>query len=184
MFYFTIYFSSPNIAKPFHMGHMRSTIIGNFLANLYEYLGHNVTRLTYLGDWGTQFGVLQIGIHQMNMSIAELKSEPMRQLYNAYVVGNRLVEEDKEAAAEARNIFSRLESGNCSQIMERWKLIRTATVSELARTYARLGVSFDDYHWESMYNAQVFAPIIKVMEENSLIEDDDGKKVKIVGISI
>uniref|UniRef100_A0A1B6KMN9 Probable arginine--tRNA ligase, mitochondrial n=1 Tax=Graphocephala atropunctata TaxID=36148 RepID=A0A1B6KMN9_9HEMI len=173
-------YSSPNVAKPFHMGHLRSTIIGNFLANLYDHVGHKVTRLTYLGDWGTQFGVLQLGFQMLNLSDAELKRDPIQQLYNAYIVGNRLVEEEEEAADEARNIFSRLESNDESPVMERWKMIRKVTVDELEKTYARLGVKFDEYHWESMYNAKAFAPILQVMESNNLLEEEDGKKVMVL----
>uniref|UniRef100_A0A1B6JZR7 Probable arginine--tRNA ligase, mitochondrial n=1 Tax=Homalodisca liturata TaxID=320908 RepID=A0A1B6JZR7_9HEMI len=169
-------YSSPNVAKPFHMGHLRSTIIGNFLGNLYEHLGHKVTRLTYLGDWGTQFGVLQLGIQMLNLSNAELKRDPIQQLYNAYIVGNRLVEEEESAAEEARNAFCHLETKDNSPIMERWKMIRKVTVNELEKMYTRLGVKFDEYHWESMYNAKAFAPILQMMESNRLLEEEEGKK--------
>lgn len=173
-------FSSPNIAKPFHVGHLRSTIIGNFLANLHEFKGHNVTRLTYLGDWGTQFGVLHLGLQHLNLSNADIKKDPIKLLFESYVCGNKLLESDQDAAFEARKIFSQLESGGQPLIMDRWKMIRELTVDELKKTYSRLGVNFDEYHWESMYNAKAFAPILKVMESNNLIEEDNGLKVNIL----
>ncbi|XP_054271548.1 probable arginine--tRNA ligase, mitochondrial [Macrosteles quadrilineatus] len=171
-------YSSPNIAKPFHIGHLRSTIIGNFLANLYEHLGCKVTRINYLGDWGTQFGVLQVGLQQLNISNADLKKDPIKQLYEAYVTGSRQLESDNTAGPFARKVFHQLEFQQDSVMMDRWKMIKTATVEDLSKTYRRLGVKFDEYHWESMYNAKAFTPIREVMEANSLLEEDeDGKKV-------
>ena len=81
------FFSSPNIAKPFHIGHFRSTIIGNFIANLCTFLGNDVTRLNYLGDWGTQFGLLRIGLKFLEISEEQLKESPVQKLYDAYVKG-------------------------------------------------------------------------------------------------
>lgn len=154
------------------------------MGNLFEYLGHNVKRINYLGDWGTQFGVLQMGIQSQYLSNADLKRDPLLQLYNSYVVGNRLVDEEEEAAKEARRIFNSLEMGGNEKTMERWKMIREATVDELAKTYTRLGVKFDEYHWESTYNAKALAPLLEVMETNNLIEDNDGKRVKKYNIKI
>lgn len=138
-----------------------------------------MTRLNYLGDWGTQFGVLQVGLQYLRLSNAEIKRDPLKQLFEAYVSGSKIIEQEKEAADEARNIFERLESGDQTQVMERWKMIRKVTEDELKKTYTRLGVTFDVYHWESMYNAQAFAPILNVLESKELIEEEDGMKVRI-----
>ncbi|PSN49729.1 putative arginine--tRNA ligase [Blattella germanica] len=170
-------FSSPNIAKPFHMGHLRSTIIGNFISNLLEFLSCNVIRLNYLGDWGTQFGLLQVGLDICGYTEAMIKQSPMQLLYHAYVEANRRAESDSEIGARARDIFQSLEKGD-KEIIEKWTLFRKYTVEELQNVYNRLGVCFDDYHWESSYSAKEIASVLENLQTCGILKvDNAGRQV-------
>ncbi|XP_043484212.1 probable arginine--tRNA ligase, mitochondrial isoform X2 [Leptopilina heterotoma] len=170
-------FSSPNIAKPFHVGHLRSTIIGNFIANVNQYLNNNVTKINYLGDWGTQFGFIQIGRELGNISQSSLKSDPMNNLYKAYVHANNLSLEDPSLLEKAKDIFRKLEEGD-DEILKDWEILRRCTADELKNTYGRLGVTFDEYHWESMYNAKKLKPLIANLEQLKLLTtDSENRKV-------
>lgn len=170
-------FSSPNIAKPFHVGHLRSTIHGNFLSNLHQVLGFNVTRLNYLGDWGTQFGLLQYGINQQWYKWAEIQQNPIKLLLEIYIKANSLADKDNSIATEARALFQKLENGD-EKLLEIWKNIRHFTVKELTAMYDRLGVKFDKFEWESQYGMKHIAEVLQTLEKSSLISTTkEGKKV-------
>lgn len=175
-------FSSPNIAKPFHVGHLRSTIIGNFVANLFSALNHDVVRLNYLGDWGTQFGLLSIGMNMATtggdrLTETDLRAQPIRHLYEAYVRANQMAASDEGIANQAREIFLRMENG-CGENVEQWQSYRRYTVDELRRVYQRLGVHFDEYHWESDYRRSFIQPQLDRWHQDGLIErDSEGKLV-------
>lgn len=109
-------FSSPNVAKPFHAGHLRSTIIGNFISNIKRKVGADVTRINYLGDWGTQFGLLKLGVDKLKVSDEDLAAAPTKTLYDAYVWINREAETDPKLHDEARNEFCKLEAGDQSAL--------------------------------------------------------------------
>ncbi|XP_049865257.1 probable arginine--tRNA ligase, mitochondrial [Pectinophora gossypiella] len=169
-------FSSPNIAKPFHAGHLRSTIIGNFIGNVNQHFNNKVTRINYLGDWGTQFGLLQYGLKAKNIDINGLKNNPMKALYEAYVYANKLSSTDESIQEQARDYFADIEQGRTS--LENWMKIREITVEELEIVYKRLGIKFDSYHWESDYNGGAIKDILNLLEENNVIKtDESGKKV-------
>lgn len=173
-------FSSPNVAKPFHLGHLRSTIIGNFVANLYEYFHNNVTKLNYLGDWGTQFGFIKVGLEELKYNKEDLKINPIKLLYESYVHANKLGESDPEISKKARAEFAKLENGS-EEMLEDWKVIMDFTREELEGTYRRLGVAFNEYHRESMYNINDIQTVIKrLLEKNLLQRQDDGKSVAVV----
>ncbi|XP_076277001.1 arginyl-tRNA synthetase, mitochondrial isoform X2 [Lasioglossum baleicum] len=170
-------FSSPNIAKPFHLGHLRSTITGNYIANVNSFLRNKVKRLNYLGDWGTQFGFIQLGIELGNVDNKEIIENPIKALYKAYVIANKLAETDSTMNDRAREIFRKLEFGD-SNIHEEWQTFKDYTVQELERTYERLGITFDEYHWESMYTALSTKKITDLMEEMKLLTlDQQNRKV-------
>ncbi|XP_021931155.1 probable arginine--tRNA ligase, mitochondrial isoform X2 [Zootermopsis nevadensis] len=172
-----IEYSSPNIAKPFHMGHLRSTIIGNFIANLLEFLSHKVVRLNYLGDWGTQFGLLQVGLEMCGYSETLIKQNPMQLLYKAYVEANKKAETDSSISAKAREAFHCLEEGN-TENMEKWKLFRYYTEQELRHVYQRLGICFDEYKWESEYSAKDIGSILHSLEARGILKtESDGRQV-------
>lgn len=165
-------YSSPNIAKPFHVGHLRSTIIGNYISNVNRYLKNNVTSINYLGDWGTQFGFIQLGRDLGNVSETEMKNDPINNLYKAYVHANNLSLKDPTLIEKAKDIFRKLEEGDEENLKE-WEIIRQYTADEIKKTYSRLGVTFDEYHWESMYNAKKLQPLLSDLQQLQLLTNDD-----------
>lgn len=175
-------FSSPNIAKPFHVGHLRSTIIGNYVANISSFVdNNNVKRLNYLGDWGTQFGLVQLGINMANIDEDEIKKSPIKALYTAYVTANKLAETDSSILERARKIFNDLETG-AGITDEQWKVFKQYTIEELKQVYNRIGIVFDEYHWESMYNAKNIKKIVTLMEKMQLLRTDEQNR-KIVSLN-
>ncbi|XP_066984203.1 probable arginine--tRNA ligase, mitochondrial isoform X2 [Macrobrachium rosenbergii] len=170
-------FSSPNIAKPFHVGHLRSTIIGNFICNLHEAFGHEVTRINYLGDWGTQFGMLKYGYDACNMNEKDLEDDAIRKLYEVYVWANKTAEEDPCVLVKAQEIFSKMEQGD-EEVLKAWNLFRKVSIEDLICVYSRLNVKFDEYHGESMYSADECQESLEMMEGKGLLESlEDGRKV-------
>uniref|UniRef100_A0A3Q3F7V4 Probable arginine--tRNA ligase, mitochondrial n=1 Tax=Labrus bergylta TaxID=56723 RepID=A0A3Q3F7V4_9LABR len=142
-------FSSPNIAKKFHAGHLRSTIIGNFIANLKQSLGHDVIRMNYLGDWGMQFGLLGAGFSQFGCQ-EKLKQNPLQHLFEVYVQVNKEAEHNEDMKQAARDFFRQLEQHE-GEAVSLWQQFREITVVEYQRVYKRLGVHFDVYSGESFH---------------------------------
>jgi arginyl-tRNA synthetase len=144
-----IEFSSPNIAKPFHAGHLRSTIIGAYLANLYEANGWEVKRLNYLGDWGKQFGLLAIGWRRFG-SDEELAKDAVQHLFHVYVKINQLAEgpDGEKIHEEARAFFKGMEDGVQENLVE-WDKFRSLSIEKYKETYERLNIHFDVYTGES-----------------------------------
>ncbi|XP_060649829.1 probable arginine--tRNA ligase, mitochondrial [Drosophila nasuta] len=177
-----IEFSSPNIAKPFHVGHLRSTIIGNVLANLYQHLGYRTTRLNYLGDWGTQFGLLALGVQLKQVSDAEMRAAPIETLYNAYVEANKAATENPALAQRARELFSALEAGTDDAMTAQWQQYRHYTIDELTAVYERLGVQFDSYEWESQYSQSEITEVLTKLRSAGMLQGEhDGREVVVVG---
>eukprot|EP00090_Calanus_glacialis_P004925 TRINITY_DN13716_c0_g1_i1.p1 TRINITY_DN13716_c0_g1~~TRINITY_DN13716_c0_g1_i1.p1 ORF type:complete len:297 (-),score=68.24 TRINITY_DN13716_c0_g1_i1:859-1722(-) len=152
-------FSSPNIAKPFHVGHFRSTIVGNFVANINKAVGHQVTKINYLGDWGTQFGLLIAGLEHTGTDVEVIKRDPIKVLLDVYVKANALADEDPEFAVKARNAFSGLENGDQDKL-DIWEMCRDFTIKELEKNYLKLNVEFDYYHGESTYSSDKSKQVI------------------------
>ena len=144
-----IEFSSPNIAKPFHAGHLRSTIIGAYLANLYEANGWEVKRLNYLGDWGKQFGLLAIGWRRFG-SDEELAKDAVQHLFHVYVKINQLAEgpDGEKIHEEARAFFKGMEDGVQENLVE-WDKFRSLSIEKYKETYERLNIHFDVYTGDS-----------------------------------
>ncbi|XP_062857106.1 probable arginine--tRNA ligase, mitochondrial [Trichomycterus rosablanca] len=142
-------YSSPNIAKKFHAGHLRSTIIGNFIANLKAALGNEVIRVNYLGDWGMQFGLLGAAFQRLG-SQEKLKENPLQHLFQVYVQVSREAEHDEGVRLAAAEFFRRLEHHD-EQALLLWKQFREISVQEYKKIYQRLGVSFDHYSGESFH---------------------------------
>ncbi|KAK2579032.1 hypothetical protein KPH14_002825 [Odynerus spinipes] len=173
-------FSSPNIAKPFHLGHLRSTIIGNYVANINSFFNNNIKKINYLGDWGTQYGLIQIGMDMSNFDSKDIKRDPIRHIYNAYVFANKLAKDDPTIMNKAKEIFRQLETGE-SIAQEEWELFRKYTVEELQKTYKRIGITFDEYHWESMYSTRNIKEILSLMEKMHLLTNDKENR-KVINI--
>lgn len=176
-----IEFSSPNIAKPFHMGHLRSTIIGNCISNLLQRVNHRVHRINYLGDWGTQFGFLALGMELNNVTEAQMQHNPIQHLFEAYVLANRSAETDSSLGEKARTIFCDLENGSTSNL-DNWQRYREHTVTELRSMYGRLGVRFDEYCWESDYRrTNIQRTVLDEMLRRGVLrrEDDDRLTVRV-----
>lgn len=173
-------FSSPNIAKPFHMGHLRSTIIGNFLANLFTSTSHKVIKMNYLGDYGTQFGFLKVGIELENLTEAEIKANPLQCLFKAYVTANTST--DTSVAEKARQVFEKMENSEDNDVIKQWEQIKAYTMDELKVMYERLNVAFDVYESESMYRRKKIENVIAQLTNKSLlIQDDVGRQTIKVG---
>ncbi|XP_048209816.1 probable arginine--tRNA ligase, mitochondrial [Perognathus longimembris pacificus] len=160
-------FSSPNVAKKFHVGHLRSTIIGNFIANLKEALGHQVTRINYLGDWGMQFGLLGTGFQLFGYE-EKLQSNPLQHLFEVYVQVNKEAADDKNIAKLAHEFFQRLELGD-TQALSLWQRFRDLSVVEYIRIYKRLGIYFDEYSGESFYREKS-QEVLKLLDSKGLLQ--------------
>ncbi|KAJ1151404.1 hypothetical protein NDU88_004186 [Pleurodeles waltl] len=159
-------FSSPNIAKRFHVGHLRSTIIGNFIANLKEALGYQVTRLNYLGDWGMQFGLLGAGFQNFGHE-EKLKANPLQHLFEIYVQVNKASEEDESIRNAAHEFLRKLEGGD-SQALAVWQRFRDFSINEYIRIYKRLGVHFDEFSGESFYQ-QKSQDVLQLLRNKGLL---------------
>lgn len=171
-------FSSPNIAKPFHVGHLRSTIIGNVLSNLHKHLGYRVTRINYIGDWGTQFGMLHVGVQMLGITLEQIRAKPIETLYSAYVAANTAAKTDASITEKARECFTKLETGTDTKLARQWQEYRKYTVTELEQVYERLGVQFDQYDWESQYSQRQIGDVLERLHQHSLLLDEsDGRKV-------
>ncbi|XP_067930648.1 probable arginine--tRNA ligase, mitochondrial [Watersipora subatra] len=180
-------FSSPNIAKPFHAGHLRSTMIGSYISNIRSALGDRVLRLNYLGDWGTQFGLVTAG-YRLYGDSAELETNAVQHLYEIYVKINRLLDKDPSLAEEAERACLDLERGE-PRIRELWQRVREASVDNYRQLYQCLGVQFDVYEWESEQHVTGKRLMERLKEEGVLIEQDGaycvdvtdrGKEQKVV----
>lgn len=172
-------FSSPNIAKPFHAGHLRSTIIGGFLSNLYEVLGYKVTRINYLGDWGKQFGLLAIGFKRYG-SEEELAKDPINHLFEVYVKINKDVENEGESLPEAestngiaRAYFKKMEDGD-EEALKIWKRFRELSIEKYIKTYERLNIEYDVYSGESQVSQDLMNKALGIFKEKGLTHEDRG----------
>lgn len=165
-------YSSPNIAKPFHVGNLRSTIIGNSIANILQFGGHDVLRMNYLGDWGTQFGILSLAYDQYGEE-DKLKSEPLKHLFDVYVKGNQECQADEKWRDMAKERFYQLELKKNSDVYDQWIRFRGLSLIELDHLYQRLGIKFDVLTSESMYSG-CGPDIINILKSMKLIETVDG----------
>lgn len=172
-------FSSPNIAKPFHAGHLRSTIIGGFLSNLYEKAGWNVTRFNYLGDWGKQFGLLAVGFEKYG-SEEKLSSDPINHLFEVYVRVNKDITDEGEITGgtndKAREYFRRMEDGD-ENALKIWKRFRDLSIDKYIGTYARLNISYDVYSGESQVSQEKMNEVIDLFDKKGLVHEDRGAKL-------
>ncbi|MBS4194239.1 arginine--tRNA ligase [Lederbergia citri] len=170
----TIDFSSPNIAKPFSMGHLRSTVIGNALALIAEKCGYKAVRINHLGDWGTQFGKLIVAYNHWGHE-EKVKNEPIKELLSLYVKFHEKAETDPSLEDEARMWFKRLEEGDI-EAQNLWKWFRDESLHEFTKIYSLLGVHFDSYHGEAFYNNKM-DKTIQLISNKGLLTPSEGAQV-------
>ena len=167
-------YSSPNIAKNFHVGHLRTTVIGNSLYKIYDKLGYHVIRINYLGDWGTQFGKLIVAYKKWS-SKAEVEKNGVEELLRIYVKFNAEEENDLTLLDEARVWFVKMEQGDAEAIAF-WKWFKEISMVEFERVYQLLGIKFDSYSGESVYREMVPA-LVEELKEKQLLKESQGANV-------
>ncbi|MBQ6484062.1 MAG: arginine--tRNA ligase [Carnobacterium sp.] len=166
--------SSPNIAKPISMGHLRSTVIGNSIANIAEKLGFKPIRINHLGDWGTQFGKLIVA-YKLWGNEESVKAEPINELLRLYVKFHAEAEEKPELDDEARAWFKRLEDGD-EEAVALWKWFREESLTEFNHIYKLLGIEFDSYNGEAFYNDKM-DEVLDLLEEKHILTVDNGATI-------
>ncbi len=176
-------YSSPNIAKPFHIGHLRTTLIGNSLYRIYKYLGYNTTGINHLGDYGTQFGKM-IEAYKMWGNEYDLSIEPISKMMDMYVRINDLCKKDEEILEKCRENFRLLEAGDkyCTDL---WNKFKDLSMQEFNKIYDVLDVKFDSYNGEAFY-ADKMDEVVQKLEEKGVVTESEGAKIvdlSDVGIS-
>lgn len=166
--------SSPNIAKPMSMGHLRSTVIGNALANIVAKLGFEPVKINHLGDWGTQFGRL-ITAYKMWGDEETVRANPITELNELYIRFHEELEVKPELEEVGREWFKKLEDGD-EEATELWRWFREESLNEFNKVYDRLGVTFDSHNGESFYNDKM-NEIVELLEEKELLVEDQGAQV-------
>ncbi|KAF9578419.1 hypothetical protein BGW38_005780 [Lunasporangiospora selenospora] len=164
-------FSSPNIAKPFHAGHLRSTIIGSFVRNILDANGFDTLSMNYLGDWGKQYGLLAIGFEKYG-SEEKLLEDPIKHLFDVYVEINKDAKEDDSVHDQARAYFKKMEDGD-KQALSVWERFRDLSIVKYKDIYARLNIAFDVYSGESQVTDGMDRAL-KMLHEKNLLTESDG----------
>lgn len=167
-------YSAPNIAKSFSIGHLRSTMIGNALKNIYQKLGYRVVGINHLGDWGTQFGKMIVAYKKWG-NRADIEQNPIVELQKLYVKFHDEVVNDPTLEDQARAVFKALEDGD-AEMLELWRYFRDESLKEFMSMYDLLGVSFDSYDGESFYNDKM-AVVADELEQKGLLVEDDGAMI-------
>lgn len=165
-------YSSPNIAKPFGIGHLRSTVIGRSLKRLYESQGYRVVGINHLGDWGTQFGLMIAAWKRWGDEVDLKAEDKVEAFYKLYVRINQLAKEDSQVKAESREWFRKLEEGD-REARELWEFFRKTSLEEFEKVYELLGVEFEEVMGEAFYNDKMDA-VIEKLESKGLTEESDG----------
>ena len=171
-------YSSPNIAKPFHLGHFRNTVIGHALYNIYKELGYNTIGINYIGDWGRQFGLLIEG-YKLFKDEYDFSNNVLEVLSDIYVRISALAKEDENVMNKARENFKELENGN-EEYYKLWKFFREVSLKEYDRIYDILGVKFDSYNGEAFYNDKMDV-VIDTLTKKNVLKESRGAKVVEVG---
>lgn len=167
-------FSSTNIAKPFHIGHLRSTVIGNAIRNIMKYQGFNTTGVNYIGDYGTQFGMM-ISAYLKWGDEDKINADPIKELLNLYVKYNKVAKEDETYMDEARDWFDKLEKKDPTAV-KLWSWFREISLKEFQRVYDLLGVEFDNFNGES-FHSQFIGDALEAIDKKNLLEESDGAMI-------
>lgn len=167
-------FSSTNIAKPFHIGHLRSTVIGNAIRNIMKHQGFNTTGVNYIGDYGTQFGMM-ISAYLKWGDEDKINTNPIKELLNLYVKYNKVAKEDEAYMDEARDWFDKLEKKDPTAV-KLWSWFREISLKEFQRVYDLLGVKFDNFNGES-FHSQFIGDALEAIDKKNLLEESDGAMI-------
>lgn len=167
-------FSSTNIAKPFHIGHLRSTVIGNAIRNIMKHQGFNTTGVNYIGDYGTQFGMM-ISAYLKWGDENKINADPIKELLNLYVKYNKVAKEDEAYMDEARDWFDKLEKKDPTAV-KLWSWFREISLKEFQRVYDLLGVKFDNFNGES-FHSQFIGDALEAIDKKNLLEESDGAMI-------
>lgn len=167
-------FSSTNIAKPFHIGHLRSTVIGNAIRNIMKHQGFNTTGVNYIGDYGTQFGMM-ISAYLKWGDENKINADPIKELLNLYVKYNKVAKEDEAYMDEARDWFDKLEKKDPTAV-KLWSWFREISLKEFQRVYDLLGVEFDNFNGES-FHSQFIGDALEAIDKKNLLEESDGAMI-------
>ena len=170
----TIDLSSPNIAKPFSVGHLRSTVIGDAISNIYKKMGYNTIKINHLGDWGKQFGLLMVAYKKWGSKEA-VEANPIDELLKLYVRINAEIENDPELDEEGRKWFKKLEDGD-PEATELWQWFRDESLVEFNRIYKLLGVEFDSLNGEAFYNDKMDEGV-QILEDKGLLKESKGASI-------
>lgn len=168
-------YSSPNTAKQMHVGHIRSTIIGESIARILAFQGNQIIRDNHLGDWGTQFGILLLAIKEQKISLDDLGEDPIAQLEDLYRQGNARIKEDEVALTQARQELVKLQDGD-PENLQLWEKIRDISMSSFIKIYDLLDVKFDHSLGESFYRDQV-DEVYQGLSKHNICQEDDGALV-------
>ena len=167
-------YSSPNIAKPFHIGHLRTTLIGKALYNVYKYLGYHTIGINHLGDYGTQFGKMIEG-YKLWGNEYNLNEKPIEQLMDIYVRINNLCKEDEKVLENCRENFRLLEAGD-KYCVDLWNKFKDLSMVEFNKIYDILGVKFDSLNGEAFYSDKI-PEVIDLLEKSGKLEESEGAKI-------
>lgn len=167
-------FSSPNIAKPFHIGHIRSTVIGNSIYKIYDFLGYDTVRINHLGDYGTQFGKMIVSYRRWGNE-EDVTKEPIKTLLGYYVKFHEEAEHDPSLEDEARDVFTKLESGEAEET-RLWQWFREESLKEFNRVYQMLGIEFDSYAGESFYSDKM-ERVVNLLKDAKLLKESEGANI-------
>ena len=171
-------YSSVNIAKPFHIGHLLNTVLGAALYRIYKKVGYHAVGINHLGDWGTQFGKLIVAYKKWGDE-EDIEKRGVRALVDIYVKFHKEAEKDPSLDDEARAWFKKIEDGD-KEALSIFNRFKTSTLAEVEKIYKRLNVTFDSYAGESFYNDKM-QPVLDMLTQKGLLVDDDGAKVVKLG---
>lgn len=167
-------FSSPNIAKPFHIGHIRTTVIGNALYKIYTYLGFDTVAINHLGDYGTQFGKLIVAYKKWGKKEL-IEKEPIKELLKLYVQFHKEAETDSTLEDEARSWFKKLEDGD-KEAYDLWKWFKDESLKEFNAVYELMNIKFDSWAGESFYSDKM-PKIVEEMESKGILQESEGAMI-------
>ncbi|MEG0873026.1 MAG: arginine--tRNA ligase [Clostridia bacterium] len=171
-------YSSPNIAKPFHLGHFRNTVLGGAMYKLYQKLGYNCIGINYIGDWGRQFGLIIEGYNRFKDEY-DFEKSPINALADIYARISTLAKEDEKVMDIARENFKKLEQGD-KELYKKWEYFREVSLKEYNRIYDMLGYKFDSYNGEAFYNDKM-GEVVDILKEKGVLIESQGAQVVNVG---